>query len=206
MKTSCFLIIPLMRNRLLIVATMLLGQRALGQGTVSFSNLGLPNSLVYDARSVIALKAPVGTTFSLALYWAPVDPLNPNVAPDPFAFTQQGPSGNIGPSAGQYSVGIVTIAGVTPPGGPAWLQVRAWETACGGTFEQAYNRGETVLGVSSIIQIRTGDPTTGGSPAPLTGIGPIYLLGPIGPGVIDPCVPEPSTGLLVFLGAAAVCF
>ncbi len=193
-----------MRSRLLIGAAMLLSARVLGQGTVNFSNLGLANSFVYVGAPASTTKAPVGTTFSVALYWAPVDAPNPSIQPAPSTFKQEGPSGFIAPLDGLYSVGVVTIPGIAPPGGLAWLQVRAWETACGSTFEQAGGIDGGLTGVSSIIGITTGDPTTGGSPARLTGVGPVYIADGVGPGIIDPCVPEPSTVLLAFLGMVVV--
>src|SRR5713226_8548591 len=182
MKAFCLLTIPPMRNRLLIAAAMLLSFTAHGQGTVNFSTLSVPNSFVYDGRFFPVVRAPVGTTFSVALYWAPVDPLNPTVQPVASAFTQQGPSGHIGPFPGDYAAGTVTILGITPPGGLAWFQIKAWETACGSTFEQAYGMPGAPSGVSSVIETLTGDPTTGGSPARLTGIGSI----PVGLGVGPP--------------------
>src|SRR6266699_637349 len=118
MKTFCFPRIKLLRNRLLVAAAMLLSPRALGQGTVNFSNVGLPNSFVYVyIPGLPEVKAPVGTSFSVALYWAPVDPLDPTVQPVASAFTQQGPSGNIGPLPGDYSVGVIAVAAISPPGG-----------------------------------------------------------------------------------------
>ncbi len=181
-----------------------------GQGTVNFANN--TTSYVYDETSGTPVLAAAGTTFSVALYWAPVDPLNPTVQPAPSAFTQQGASTYVGMlvngtyrQPGIYSGGTILIPGITPPGGLAWFQVKAWETACGSTYEQAYNRqGDTVLGLSGFIVVRTGDPTTGGSPALLTGIGPIYISGPVGGTFGDPCVPEPSAVLLGLLGAIVV--
>src|SRR6266699_5182997 len=118
MKTFCFPRIKLLRNRLLVAAAMLLSPRALGQGTVNFSNVGLPNSFVYVyIPGLPEVKAPVGTSFSVALYWAPVDPLNPTVQPFASAFTQQGPSVRIAPFPGDYAGGVVSIAGISPPGG-----------------------------------------------------------------------------------------
>src|SRR5438309_9546902 len=95
MRPSSVLIMSHMPRRLLITAAMLLGLRGFGQGTVNFSNAGLLNSFVYDDRFGTEVKAAVGTTFSVALYWAPVDPLNPTVQPAASAFTQQGPTGQI---------------------------------------------------------------------------------------------------------------
>jgi len=185
----------------LITVAMLASHQLHGQGTVNVSNLTLPGSFVYDQRYGAPVKAPVGTTFSVALYWAPVDPFNPTFQPAASAFTQQGPSGHIGPFPGDYAAGTVTILGITPPGGLAWLQVKAWETICGSTYEQAYGMPGASTGVSGIIDIPTGDPTTGGNPAVLVAIGPILVGGGVGTGIIDPCVPEPSAVLLGFLGA-----
>src|SRR2546427_6883870 len=92
-------------KRLIIGAIMLQDLGVHGQGTVNFSNLAVANAFVYDGRFGPGVKAAVGTTFSVALYWAPVDPLDPTVQPVASAFTQQGPSGNIGPLPGDYSVG-----------------------------------------------------------------------------------------------------
>src|SRR5712691_6394473 len=64
------------------------------QGTVNFANN--LSSLVYDLSSGTAVRAAAGTTFSAALYWAPVDPANPDVRPSPSAFTQQGASTYLG--------------------------------------------------------------------------------------------------------------
>src|SRR6266446_3261503 len=69
-----------------------------GQGTVNFSNVGLANSFVYDQTSTPVAKAPVGTTFSVALYWSPYDPTSPFGPDQPLV--QVGPSGHIGPLAG----------------------------------------------------------------------------------------------------------
>jgi len=91
---------------------------------------------------------------------------------------------------------------VVRPGGFGWFQVRAWMTAFGQTYEQATGAGG-LTGLSSIIRVDTGDPTTvpAGTPGQLRGISAILLnLDPI------PCVPEPSTVLLVFMGAATLCF
>src|SRR5712692_9512858 len=137
MKAYCNLTIRRLQMEALIAFAASAAPELYGQGTVSFSNLGVANSFVYDQRYGAPVKAAVGTTFSVALYWAPVDPLNPTVQPAPSVFTQQGPSGHIAPFAGDYAAGTVTILSISPPGGLAWFQVKAWDTACGTTFEQA---------------------------------------------------------------------
>jgi hypothetical protein len=180
-----------------------------GQGTVNFSNIGLNAYVIMGIPTTVGTntyaagaKAPAGTTFSVALYFAPYDAASP-VPPNPSTFTQVGASVFLG-AAGTYNAGTRT-ANITPPGYFGWFQVKAWDTACGSTYEEAAaNHGEFISGISSVIQIRTGDPTAGGSPGLLTGIGPIYLADGVGTTNPGLCVPEPSTALLVLLGAILV--
>ncbi len=148
-----------LKKRLLIAVGLLSGLELQGQGTVYFSNSGL-NAPVIDALT--CAPAVGGTTFSVALYWAPVDPLNPSVQPSPAAFTQQGASTYVGGlvngnylSPGIYEGGTVTIPGINPPGGMGWFQVKAWESAYGSSFEQAFFSGLAKIGVSNVILIST---------------------------------------------------
>src|SRR6266436_7978217 len=112
-----------------------------GQGTVYFSNIVFPAAPVIMGETItfgtntylLGTRAPAGTIFTVGLYFAPVDPANPTVRPDGSAFTVQA-TGQLGPLDGLYRVGTVTIPGISPPGGLAWLEVRAWETACGSTY------------------------------------------------------------------------
>ena len=64
--------------------------------------------------------------------------------------------------------GTVPIDGITPAGGNAWFQVRAWERAYGATYEEALAQPFVcpLVGTSNIIKVDTGDPTTvpGGTP------------------------------------------
>jgi hypothetical protein len=172
---------------------------------MTFSNVGL-NAPVIDALT--CAPAVGGTTFSAALYWAPVDPLNPTVQPAASAFTAQFPTTHVGifnVLTGQYlpgifNGGVVFIQGITPPGGMGWFQVRVWQTAYGSTFEQAFANPQAETGLSNIILVPTGNPINGPPPpGRLTGISRI-LIGPaIG---LPPCVPEPSVLILAFCGAA----
>ena len=197
------------KMRLLIAVGILAGFQVHGQGTVNFSNIGL-NAPVIDA--ITCAPAVGGTTFSVALYWAPVDPLNPTVQPAYSAFAAQFPTTHVGilnPLTGQYlpglySGGTVTIAGIKPPGGMGWFQVKVWETAYGNTFEQALASGQGEFGVSNVILIPTGNPTILPTPPhQLTGISPILIPVLIG---FPPCVPEPSAFVLAFCGAAILLF
>jgi hypothetical protein len=163
--------------------------------------MGVPFTVGTNSYN-IGDKAPAGTTFSVALYFAPYDAANP-VPPSPSIFTQVGASAFLA-AAGVYSAGTRT-ANITPPGYFGWFQVKAWDTACGSTYEEASaNHGEFISGISSTILIRTGDPTMGGSPGLLTGIGPIYLADGVGgtnPGL---CVPEPPAALVGLLASVVL--
>jgi hypothetical protein len=199
-----------LKKQLLVATGFLAGFQLHGQGTVNFSNVGL-NAPVIDALT--CAPAVGGTTFSVALYWAPVDPLNPTVQPFPWAFTAQGPTTHVGiliPLTGQYlpglyAAGTVFIPGIKPPGSMGWFQVKVWQSAYGNTFEQAVANPGAEFGLSNIILIPTGDPTAI-PPTPqtqLTGISPILIPLPIG---FPPCVPEPSALVLAFCGTAILLF
>ncbi len=187
-----------MQKAVLITIALLTSHRLQGQGTVNFSNVGL-NSPVGITCTTGFMPAPAGTTFSVALYFAPSPP-GISTPPDPSTFTQVGAAAFL-VAPGIYDAGIRT-AQITPPGGLAWFQVKAWATAYGSTYEQALAYGANLIGVSGMIEILTGNPTPPATtPARLTGIGPIGLnLDPV------PCVPEPSAILLVFLGAVTLWF
>ncbi len=155
------------------------------------------------AHSIIrpTQKAPAGTTFSVALYFAPPDPANPNVQPNSAVFRQVGTSAFL-VAPGTYDDGIRT-APITPPGGFGWFQVKAWESAFGTTYEQVAGTGTGLYGVSNIILIPTGNPTVtpATSPHPLIGISGISFFVDPPP----PCVSEPSEVLFGLLAAATLC-
>src|SRR5260370_8982144 len=94
-----------LKKRLLIAVGLLAGLELHGQGTVNFSNWGL-NAPVIDALT--CAPAVGGTTFSAALYWAPVDPFNPTVQPAASAFTAQFPTTHVGI--------LIPLPGQSPPG------------------------------------------------------------------------------------------
>jgi hypothetical protein len=198
MKESGQLIARILPSQLLIASAMLLSLEGLGQGTVNFSNIGLAAPVRYPCDNLAPL-ASAGTTFSVALYFAPYDINSPNTQPDPSTFTQIGPSAHL-LLPGIYADGMRS-APVSPPGSLGWFEVKAWLAAYGSTYEQA-QANENALhygltAVSNIIRVHTGDPTSGGSPASLLGISGVNFF--VDPPL--PCVPEPPAAMLGFLAA-----
>ena len=169
----------------LVIAIIFHGYTSFGQGTVNFSNLGGNDSQKVYLNTVGGPLAPAGTTYSLGLYWAP------DGVTDEEAFVMVGTSTGIigleGTPSGLFSGGTRNVP-VTPASGPAMLQVRAWSSAFGSSFEEAAASGAAALGKSPIIRVDTGDP---GSPAS------ILAAGFTGFAI---AVPEPSTYALAGVG------
>jgi hypothetical protein len=197
-----------MKKLAITIAAVFATLNIFAQGSVNFSNIGLAANVTMGVPFsigttvyAVGAKAPGGTTFSLALYYAPYDAANP-VAPDGSTMTSVGASATL-VAAGTYNAGTRVVAGIAPPGYFGWFQVRAWQTAFGSTFENAAAAaagGQLVLGgVSSIIRVDTGDPTTvpPGTPGQLTGISGIGIAALT-------TVPEPAMLGLGLLGGAAL--
>src|SRR5713226_693688 len=94
MKVHRFFTIRRLKEVAQIALAASAGHELHAQGTVQFQNNSA--SYVYDVSSGTPVLATAGTTFSVALYWAPVDPLNPTFLPAASAFTQQGASIHVG--------------------------------------------------------------------------------------------------------------
>src|SRR5712692_3078843 len=108
--------------------------RCSSQGSVVFSNAGVPGAIT---NSLTGQRAEAGTTFSVALYFAPYpfpDPGNA-IPPDQSAFAPVAATDHL-VAPGVFAAGTV-IAPVQPPGYFGWFQVRAWEKSFGSTYEQA---------------------------------------------------------------------
>ena len=159
-----------MRSILAVLALWLIpawGVQA--QGTISFYNhegTAITNGLT-GARVV------AGTSFQAALFYAP-DAVN--VPAEAELLPLPGDPAPIGPVDGIFIGPNLKTPPSTPPGGAAYFQVRAWETAYGATYAQAVaappmNGRPALRGVSPIFRVAaTGDsvlvpPTT---PASLT--------------------------------------
>lgn len=178
------------------------------QGTVIVQN---------DATTLIrniltGASALAGTTFRVALYWAPegvTDPGQFRLVPTPV---------NIAPVAGRYSAGtrlvpaddpLTTVKEGIPPGGMAMLQVRAWEAAfalVGGadSYEAAFNAPyndtlgrRALVGASNMFLADTADPAVPtDTPRAITAMGL--------QGFTLTVVPEPSAVGLGLIGIGAL--
>ena len=150
-----------------------------GQGTVRFQNS--VSSLVTDCTTVDpCAPVPVGSLFSVGLYYAP------DGEPEPYLLL--GPPTFIYPIAGYFLGGTRTTPIRTPPGDYAMFRVKVWETAFGTTYEEALNAPPqggryALLGTSNLMRVRTG---VQGSVPPSLPLQPIYVgdCGPYPPDVL----------------------
>ena len=101
-------------------------------------------------------------------------------------------------TGGYFSSGTSYLSVLAvPPGGYAWLQVRAWDARLGATYEEVAALGIGGLGESPLFYAQGRNPllTPPDLPGPLIGLQSFNLR---------PIVPEPSTWALLALGGAAV--
>src|SRR5260370_18647559 len=151
--------------------------QAFGQGTVLFNNVNNRDLYAYVTYALTGARVVAGSSFQAALYYAPDGVTTES------SFVQIGTSiGFLGP--GIFDTGIRTVPTPTP-GGWAMLQVRVFEAAYGGTYEEALvadpqNGRRALAGNSNILRIQTTYPTVmPPRPAPwLTGLQPFYLVHP----------------------------
>lgn len=166
------------------------------QGTINFANnASSPISSILTGTNIPARS----TGFAIALYYLPDQATAPTTAD--FVISLLPNTTFNTPGAGQFSGGTKTTPNTTPPGSPAWFQVRCWETAFGATWEEAIsnpvpqNGRLALVGTSNIIRVTSGNP-------PLTTPGSLTLAGLQG-FVLVP-VPEPTTIGLGLLGLGAL--
>ena len=161
------------------------------QSLFYFSNWYVVDAPVYDAEG----SPLAGPDFVAELYGGALpDSLSPAVefgtldrVMEPFL------TGN---SAGYFGNRGVAISGV-PYYESAWLQVRAWDTRLGATYEEAVALEMGGYGASLVFSAQGANPFADPPelPAPLIGLQSFSLL---------PIVPEPSSFVLAGLGAAAL--
>jgi hypothetical protein len=101
-----------------------------------------------------------------------------------------------GTGAGYFTSTASLTVWAVPGGSFAWMQVRAWDTRLGQTYEAVAALGIGGYGESALLYIMGGNPLSlPTSPAPLVGLESFSLR---------PVVPEPSTWGLLALGGLAV--
>lgn len=169
-----------MKNTAIIVATLLAGAAAYGQGTINFAN-----RVVGQFEAPVTYGgAPVTGTQAWAQYFA-------------------GPAGNLQPigspvnfrASGGFTAAVAAteVPGVAP-GSPAEVVLRAWHADLGvNTWEAAVALGLGGTGESAPITVTTGGAGTPPSlPATLNGLSGFE---------ISQVIPEPSIAALGLLGA-----
>jgi hypothetical protein len=111
----------------------------------------------------------------------------------PFTY---GPGYFLDDYAGRFGEDDLAVFDV-PPGGWAWLEVRAWDARLGSNYEEVVALGIGGYGESPLFYARGSVPglSPPALPAPLLGLQSFSLR---------PIVPEPSTFALAGLGAAAL--
>jgi hypothetical protein len=134
-------------------AQLIVSAAVLGGGTIDFRNdfPGMTNAWapVFDLDGVTPLS---GSQFKAQLYAGPtLAQLRPAGTPTPF---------RTGIQAGFFDPQLITLANV-PSGSNAFVEVMAWDTTFGDSYEQARFTGGKV-GKSEILQVTTGG---GGAPA-----------------------------------------
>jgi hypothetical protein len=171
-----------------IVANILWVQCAFSQATFFFENFwtGAVDAPVFDAQgnrlfgdNYVAVLHGGPTPDSLMLASGGVG----SMSPVPFTATFRGQPGYFNRGAHVYVDNVEN-------GGYAWLQVRAWDTRLGSSYDDVARLGIGGYGQSSLFYAQGGHiEVTGRPPQPLIGLESFNL------------VPEPGTWALLALGS-----
>jgi len=183
---------PMKSNSIIRCAALNLLLMCEAQGQASFE-LANHNSPLVDAPVFDAQSVPLAGTNYLAELWgaATPDSLAPCVLIDRGNSREIVPFLNAGyfiPTSSSVALSVPTV----PPGGQAWLQVRAWDARLGATYEDAFARGLGGYGESPLFYAQGGNPF-GQFPIP----GPLVGLQSFN---LRQVVPEPSAPLLLLVG------
>jgi hypothetical protein len=173
-----------MKKALMILSSLLVAVGAFAQGQVNFAArvVGVYDAPVFLSSVAGGVKAD-GPGYMAQLYaGSTATSLAPVGAALPF---------RTGAAAGYWTATAVTINSVDATG-QAFVQVRAWATSAGATYEAAFATGSG-FGASNTLQVK---PTTAPDvPATLTGLQSF---------AIATIVPEPSIMALGALGGLAL--
>jgi len=177
-----------MKKPLTFLSFLLVTIGALAQGQVNFAArvVGVYDAPVYLCGVGFGPKLE-GNRYLVQLYaGASLTSLAPVGDPLPFL---------TGADAGYWAATVVTINTVDA-NGVAFVQVRAWDTAFGSTYEAATASNGNEFGASRPLSLY---PTVAPDlPATLVGLESFTFVLPIGGS--SSCVPEPSIVLLAVLG------
>jgi hypothetical protein len=189
-----------MKKYLCMLAVVGLASSAFAQGVITF---GSGSNLVKDSAGVALpvnggfvqmFWAPAGSTYTA---WVPGQTATAWLAANS-AWKADPTIKAIGPVAGRFSAGNLTLPTPTP-GGNIDAVVAAWKGSAA-SFDAAVAAGvDTSIG-GKMNNLATGNPTTTPAGFPGTTVGAFGGLTLSAPGVI----PEPSALALAGLGAAAL--
>jgi len=177
-----------------ILATLNMYAQGTGRGVVNFSNLGrtAEDRVYVNNDGSLSGTMAAGTAYSVALYAGAAGASEATLLQMGNAATFLSST-----AAGTFGGGNRTITGLDADGGIATIQVRAWETADGATWELAFANPNGNVGKSAVFTIDT-EPVGSTTPAPTVGLQPGF-----GGFAITP-VPEPSTIALGLVGVGAL--
>lgn len=181
-----------MKKLILLSTVVATAISSYGQGTVLFQNPGQP---IVNSETGANVDR---NSFKVSLYALPDSATAPTTADfnNALVFTASLAANGI------FAIGPgVRIESVTPPGGFAWLQVRAWETAFGADYAAASTVIGALVGTSTPFRCDTGDPTTTPAGTPV-GI----VAGGFKSFQVFPVVPEPTAIGLGLLGLGSLLF
>jgi hypothetical protein len=175
--------------RIFLVTCLAISLNSLAFGQSQFA---LRNGYVVDAPVFDAMGNRLSGPTFLAELWggANSNSLAPAVNFDQALVREIVPFGT-GALEG-YVLGPGVVVTNVAPSGSAWLQLRAWDSRLGATYEQVAALAIGGYGESLLFYVQGSNPyPPADPPAPLIGLQPFSLL---------PVIPEPNSSALLWLG------